>query len=1381
MALARPGTQGPLAPLLWPLLLWSPALGLLAGTAPTETPSACASAPCAPGTQCQATDSGGHLCRPVEPGGCAAQPCHHGALCVPQGAGSAGFRCYCVPGFQGPRCELDIDECASRPCHHGATCHNLADRFECRCPLGYAGATCEEEVDECASAPCLHGGSCLDGVGSYRCVCAPGYGGASCQLDLDECQSQPCAHGGACHDLVNGFRCDCADTGYEGARCELEVLECASAPCAHNATCLEGLGSFRCLCWPGYSGALCEVDEDECAAGPCQHGGQCLQRSDPALYEGVQAALPGPFSFRHAAGYLCRCPPGFEGEDCGVDVDECASRPCLNGGHCQDLPNGFRCHCPEGYTGLACQEDVDECQSEPCLHGGTCEDGEAGYSCRCPEAWGGRDCSVQLTGCQGHTCPPAATCVPTFESGVHGSACRCPPGTHGPLCGQNTTFSVVPGGPVRTLVPSGGPLGLALRFRTSLPEGALATRTDPLNSLELVLVGAALQATLRSHGGATTTLRLPGLALSDGHWHRVEVALLLGALELRLWHEGCPARVCVASSPVALAPTASVAPVPAGPCSAQLGDAAFAGCLQDVRVDGHLLLPGDLGGSVLPGCERREQCQPVPCAHGGVCRDLWTHFRCDCPRPYLGPTCAEGEERAGGEGAPEIWAPGPTPPAPCPQPACLTPAPALLAEVPAATFGWGGTPSSATFLLHHLPGPNLTLSFFLRTREPAGLLLQLTNESAALLTVFLSEGQVRAEVSGRPALVLPGRWDDGLRHLVTLSFQLDKLQGLGRQVHVGGRPLPADAQPWGGPFHGCLQDLQLSGLRLPFFPLLPGNSSELGSWQSQNLTVGCISEDTCKPDPCLNGGTCLVTWNAFHCTCPANSTGPTCAQRLWCPGQPCPPPASCEEVPGGFVCVAEATFHEGPPAEFSGHNASSGSPMSGLSIAFRTRDPEAGLLRATSGPHAAVWLAVRHGSLAAGVHSGRGLPGAVLPAPGPRVADGAWHRVRLAMERAEAGGSRWLLWLDGAATPVALRGQAGDLDFLRGPGAARVLLAENFTGCLGRVALGGLPLPLAPPRPGAPAGAAEHFAAWPEAAAPRLGCRGAPVCAPSPCLHGGACHDLFDAFTCACGPGWEGPHCEARADPCRSAPCARGRCHVRPDGRFECRCPPGFAGPRCRLPVLPEACRNLTCPDGGPCDGPPAANCTCPEGSAGLRCVWERLAPRAGTEREPPSAASVGRSGPWSSLQRPPVTWRPAGRTAVGGACCPGAWGAQGSQLPLPPRCQVPCEAKPCLNGGTCRAARGVYECVCSARFSGQFCEVAKGLPLPLPFPLLEVAVPAACACLLLLLLGLLSGVLAARKRRQSEGTYSPSQQEVAGARLEMDSVLKVPPEERLI
>ncbi|XP_045702455.1 protein crumbs homolog 2 isoform X2 [Phyllostomus hastatus] len=1032
-----------------------------------------------------------------------------------------------------------------------------------------------------------------------------------------------------------------------------------------------------------YSGDQCEVDEDECASGPCQHGGQCLPRSDPALYGGAQAAFPGTFSFRHAAGFLCRCPPGFEGDDCGVDVDECASGPCLSGGRCQDLPNGFQCHCPDGYTGLACQEDVDECLSEPCLHGGACEDRVAGYLCRCPEAWGGRDCSVQLTGCQGHTCPPAATCTPTFESGVHSYVCHCPPGTHGPSCGQNTTFSLVAGNPVRISVPAGVRLGLALRFRTTLPVGSLATRTGTQDSskLELALAVATLQATLWSHDDAVLVLRLPDLSLNDGQWHRVEVALDLGILELRLWHPGCPAQLCVASSSVAPAPAASTATPPAGSCSVQLGGAAFAGCLQDVRVDGHLLLPEGLGENVLLGCKRREQCQPPPCAHGGACVDLWTHFHCDCPRPYSGPTCAD--------------------------------------EVPAATFGLGGTLSSASFLVHPLPGPNLTVSFLLRTREPTGLLLQLANNSAATLTVFLSEGQVRAEVLGSPALVLPGPWDDGLRRLVTLSFGSDQLQGSMQQVHVGGRLPPADAQPWGGPFRGCLQDLRLSGLHLPFFPPPLGNSSqprELGSRQSWNLTMGCVSEDTCSPDPCLNGGTCLVTWNDFHCTCPANFTGPTCAQQLWCPGQPCVPPATCEEVPDGFVCVAEATFREGPPVAFSGHNASSERELSGLSLAFRTRDPEARLLRATADALAAVWLAISNGSLVAGVRSGPGLPSAVLPAPRPHVADGAWHRVSLAMERPAAPASRWLLWLDGAVTPLVLHSLAGDLSFLRGPGAARVLLAENFTGCLGRVALGGLPLPLASPRPGAAPGSRGHFSAWPGAPAPRLGCRGEPVCVSSPCLHGGACRDLFDAFACACGPGWEGPRCEARADPCRSAPCVRGRCHAHPDGHFECRCPPGFAGARCRWPVVPEGCSlNVTCLDGSPCEGGPrGVNCSCQEGFAGQRC-------------------------------------------------------------------QISCETSPCLNGGTCRVAGGLYECLCSPRFSGQFCEVVKGLPLPLPFPLLEVVVPAACACLLLLLLGLLSGILAARKRRQSEGTYSPSQQEVAGARLEMDSVLKVPPEERLI
>lgn len=65
--------------------------------------------------------------------------------------------------------------------------------------------------------------------------------------------------------------------------------------------------------------------------------------------------------------------------------------------------------------------------------------------------------------------------------------------------------------------------------------------------------------------------------------------------------------------------------------------------------------------------------------------------------------------------------------------------------------------------------------------------------------------------------------------------------------------------------------------------------------------------------------------------------------------------------------------------------------------------------------------------------------------------------------------------------------------------------------------------------------------------------------------------------------------------------------------------------------------------------------------------------------------------------------------------------------------------------------------------------------------PWLVVAIPLMCFATLLAVVGLGCMMLTARRKRQSEGTYSPSQQEVAGARLEMGSVLKVPPEERLI
>lgn len=41
----------------------------------------------------------------------------------------------------------------------------------------------------------------------------------------------------------------------------------------------------------------------------------------------------------------------FSGAKCEVDIDECDSAPCQNGGLCKDGMGGFQCQCKPGFLG----------------------------------------------------------------------------------------------------------------------------------------------------------------------------------------------------------------------------------------------------------------------------------------------------------------------------------------------------------------------------------------------------------------------------------------------------------------------------------------------------------------------------------------------------------------------------------------------------------------------------------------------------------------------------------------------------------------------------------------------------------------------------------------------------------------------------------------------------------------------------------------------------------------------------------------------------------------------------------------------------------------------------------------------------------------------
>jgi len=120
-----------------------------------------------------------------------------------------------------------------------------------------------------------------------------------------------------------------------GLRCEKNIDERASNPCVHGM-CLDFYNKFECSCIPGWSGKLCDVEINECETGPCKNGGYCT--------DGI-------------ANYTCKCPSGFMGRNCEIvpNVNECISSPCKNGGTCQDLLNNYFCLCPPGFLGRNCE------------------------------------------------------------------------------------------------------------------------------------------------------------------------------------------------------------------------------------------------------------------------------------------------------------------------------------------------------------------------------------------------------------------------------------------------------------------------------------------------------------------------------------------------------------------------------------------------------------------------------------------------------------------------------------------------------------------------------------------------------------------------------------------------------------------------------------------------------------------------------------------------------------------------------------------------------------------------------------------------------------------------------------------------------------------
>lgn len=135
---------------------------------------------------------------------------------------------------------------------------------------------------------CHHGGHCVNTGNTHYCKCPNDYTGSYCENQVDHCEDKPCRNGATCRGYVGGYQCD---VSCFVLTCSFP-FNCQISKQSGFLFCFQKLIVVSLQCMPGYTGKDCEIEINECQSHPCQNGGTCID-------------LVGH--------YICSCPPGTLG------------------------------------------------------------------------------------------------------------------------------------------------------------------------------------------------------------------------------------------------------------------------------------------------------------------------------------------------------------------------------------------------------------------------------------------------------------------------------------------------------------------------------------------------------------------------------------------------------------------------------------------------------------------------------------------------------------------------------------------------------------------------------------------------------------------------------------------------------------------------------------------------------------------------------------------------------------------------------------------------------------------------------------------------------------------------------------------------------------
>ncbi|XP_053380724.1 protein crumbs-like isoform X2 [Mercenaria mercenaria] len=1382
------------------------------------------------------------------------------------------YRCDCFPGFEGEYCNVEIDECARYlPCRYGSRCTDKIADYECECPplhngKPYAGKNCTFELTACRNHQCHNGATCQPylinetrGIQDYECLCTEGFTGKYCNIST-----------------TMSF-----DSGsYIEARLNMSVDVTVSF--RFRTTLQESI----LFAWIGQNGSLTrlfttvELKEGKVFLGYHGAGADSLTNSsitDRKLNDGNwhKVVLTKTNSKITVLVTGSKCVSG-----CNIEVMYDSTIQSTQEGYFGGLTTQTLHQQTVSKTKfVGCMEDVTIRGTRLSLDINTVDHNFINLTRGCPR-------SQQ---CFSDTCNSKGDCVDLWNK----YRCDCYRPNLGDRC--ETAYIAATFG-YNNIPVSTAEFSLVSDIRKGLLQEfdiSFFLRSRKESSLIFFFGDLQTFVTLELESGHLK-VRLKFCSLekiflsnddgySDGQQHLVKFyrksnIFMFYADENLVHAENVPDNCNFNAQYLYFG--GNIPQTVSGRKKRQtiitdenVGDfsavSPYKGTIQDVQLDQYSLQFYPLADPSLSdllnisvafssGLTQNEVTDPVcdmitPCENNSTCTDVFFNdYRCECLLGYRGKNCSELDFCVTGT---------------CPDGSTCQSLLDGFECISNATFN--GETSYAVYT-HTLANTTKVRSFSFKFRTLAmnGYIFMIGNNSRYFRTRLVgSDLTILYKLDDSEEMVLTASYpvSDSRWFMAkvadsqdTVTLTLYDLEGVNlftnvsgkkrvnsvdmndlvksdsNEIFVGTRVLGVSTVQNIFAYEGCLSELRIGGILLPFFPddqFVNNTSQQKFLLQGYSFTHGCRAGQGCNTNQCRHSSTCIPDFYTYVCNCSTGYTGRWCQDRVdYCEEDQCVN-GHCENKLDNYECVCPSGY-TGDRCDTDVNECNSNVTVCQNNASCQNENGTytCQCSQQFIGDMCEISLTVNCSTNPC-VHGTCAMINTTHPVLNTQVetfnctcnAGYEGYRCDSPIDYCsnfpcENGGICESHTDTQTYTCNCPTGFSGDR------------CEENINDCPSQycknrgVCVDGVNSFVCN---------CTQFYTGPTCETDIDECE-----ITRPCQHEGACINTQGSpgFSCICsGTGFEGLYCEHDVDECTSSPgiCQNGAACNNTVGGYECTCTLGYKGKNCEIPD----CGLISCQNSGTCRISQSKwNCLCPQFYEGDLC--EIKGPCAD---EPCLAANTEqctqnvtantyncqcRAG-WkgqicSEDQDECVDIAPCqnGATCINNQgsfrCdCVLGYTDQYCQTNIDECESSPCknngycfdgigqfecnctgtgyenltcevdvdecaDNNPCYNGAACKNTVGSYQCQCTNGFEGKNCEVKSDALMEDDITWYIVG-PVVALVLILITIGIIWFLLCVRNKRATRGAYSPSRQEVTGSRVELGNVMKKPPLERLI